>query len=255
MSGVTVFFATLVVSLVSLVGILFFSLRKGISHGLLHLLIAFSAGTTLGTSFFDLLPETLRLMDTQLAVGFVAIGFSLFYFLERFIYCYHGHPGNLEAMGQQPKAPKTFVYLNLIGDGIHNLFDGVIVATTFLLDPSVGIITTLSIILHELPQEMGDYAVLVYGGLKERSALLLNLVVALTTVLGGMLTLQFIGAVMTARVYLLAVAGGGFIYLSASELIPELRDERNTVRSMMQFSVFALGLVVIWYLGIIVHEV
>jgi zinc and cadmium transporter len=102
---------------------------------------------------------------------------------------------------------------------------------------------------------MGDYAVLVYGGLKERSALLLNLVVALTTVLGGMLTLQFIGAVMTARVYLLAVAGGGFIYLSASELIPELRDERNTVRSMMQFSVFALGLVVIWYLGIIVHEV
>ena len=255
MSNPSVAAATLAVSVASMAGIFFLSLNRKTLHGVLHILIAFSAGTVLGASIFDLLPEALELVAGEAVYNYIALGFVLFFFLERFIYCYHSNRKVDDTDDRTERVvPRTFVYLNLIGDGIHNFIDGMIIAASFLLGPSVGLTTTVAIIFHELPQEMGDYALLVYGGMKERRALLYNFAVALTVVLGGLLTVQFIEAVSALKGFLIAVATGGFIYLSASELVPELKEERNFSRSMVQFTVFILGLALIWLVGTVIGE-
>lgn len=256
MSSLNIAAATLIVSIISMVGILLLSLNKRTLHNILHVLIAFSSGTILGTALFDLLPEALELIEEAVVYNYIALGFVLFFFLERFIYWYHGH-GQVNATDgktEERTVSRTFVYLNLIGDGIHNFTDGMIIAASFFLGTSIGLVTTLAVIFHELPQEMGDYAILIYGGLKERKALLYNFVVALTVVLGGLLTIQFIAAVSALKAFLIAIAAGGFIYLSASELIPELKEEKNFAKSMIQFAIFVLGMTLIWYLGTIITE-
>lgn len=253
MSSVTVIAATLVVSLISVIGIFFLSLKEKTLHKILHILIAFSAGTILGTAFLDLLPEALEIIEESVVYIYVALGFALFFFLERFVYWYHGHghTTDIEKEAEEKSVTKTFIYLNLIGDGIHNLLDGMIIAASFPLGTSIGLAATLAVIFHELPQEMGDYGILIYGGFERGKAILSNFVVALSTVFGGFLALLFIAAVSALEGALIAVAAGGFIYLSASELIPELKEERDFFKSLTQFATFILGLFVIWSLGVI----
>ncbi len=163
------------VSLFSLVGIYALSLKEEMLHRILLVLVAFSAGSILGAAYFDLLPEAMELVDESVVFVYITFGFISFFFLERFIYWYHGHPheADISAEISDGTSTKGFAYLNVIGDGM-------IIATSFIIGFSVGLATTIAVILHELPQEMGDYGILVYGGFKRRSALLLNFVVALT---------------------------------------------------------------------------
>ena len=150
--------------------------------------------------------------------------------------------------------PPPPFYLNLIGDGIHNFIDGMVIAASFLIGFSVGLATTVAVIFHELPQEMGDYGILVYGGFKRGRALLLNFVVALMVILGGISAVFFIETVEALSGLLIAFAAGGFIYLAASELIPELHREKSFKKSALQFVIFILGIALIWSLGIILPE-
>ena len=248
--------ATVVVSLFSLAGIYALSLKEEKLHKILFVLIAFSAGSILGAAYFDLLPAALELVEESVVFIYITLGFVLFFFLERFIYWYHGHghEADIAASIADRAATKEFAYLNLFGDGIHNFIDGMVIGVSFLLGVSVGLATTVAVIFHELPQEMGDYGILVYGGFKRSKALLLNFIVALTVILGGIFALTFVAAVEALNGLLISIAAGGFIYLAASELIPELHKEKNFKRSIVQFVLFILGLLLIWSLGVIFPE-
>ena len=255
-SLVNTLFATLAISLFSLGGIFALSLKDKTLHNLLFILIAFSAGTILGAAFFDLLPEAIEIVDESSVFIWVTLGFVGFFFLERFIYWYHGHghESDISIEITDKKSTKSFAYLNLIGDGIHNFIDGMVIAASFLLGFSVGLATTFAVIFHEFPQEMGDYGILVYAGFKRKKALLLNFIVSLSVVWGGIFASFFIENIGILSGLLIAISAGGFIYLSASELIPELNKENNFRKSAIQFIIFILGIILIWSLGIIFPE-
>jgi len=255
-SLINIIIATFVVSLFSLVGIFALSLKEKKLHSILLVLVAFSAGSILGAAYFDLLPEAIELVEGSVVFIYVTLGFILFFFLERFIYWYHGHghEADISAEIADRAASKGFVYLNLIGDGIHNFVDGMVIAASFLIGFSVGLATTVAVIFHELPQEMGDYGILVYAGFKRGRALLLNFIVALVVVLGGISAVLFIETVEALSGLLIAFSAGGFIYLAASELIPELHEEKSFKKSVVQFVTFILGIALIWSLGIIFPE-
>ncbi len=252
---INIIIATSVVSLFSLVGIYALSLRETKLHNILLVLVAFSAGSILGAAYFDLLPEAIELVGSVVFI-YITLGFILFFFLERFIYWYHGHGHEADIPDEiaNRTVTKGFAYLNLIGDGIHNFVDGMVIAASFLIGFSVGLAATVAVIFHEFPQEMGDYGILVYAGFKRSRALLLNFIVALAVVLGGISAVFFIEAVEALSGLLIAFSAGGFIYLAASELIPELHKETSFKKSVVQFVMFILGIVLIWYLGVIFPE-
>jgi zinc and cadmium transporter len=254
--NVTIILATLIVSVFSLSGIITLSLREKTLHSILFFLVAFSAGSILGASLFDLLPEAVEMVDESVVFIYIAVGYLAFFVLERFIYWYHGHGhhGDIEGMGDERAPTKGFAYLNVLGDGIHNFIDGMIIAASFTAGFSVGLATTIAVIFHELPQEMGDYGILIYAGFERTKALILNFIAALSVVVGGVFGIFFLGTVEALSGPLIAFSAGAFIYLSASELIPELQEEDDLWRSLVQFGVFLVGLFAIWYLGIVFHE-
>ena len=149
---------------------------------------------------------------------------------------------------------KNFVYLNLIGDAIHNLIDGMIIAVSFLINVSVGLTTTVAVFFHELPQEIGDFGVLVYGGFTQYKALAFNFLSALSAIIGVLLSNYFSIYIENFIGFLLALAAGGFIYIAASELIPEMQKEKEFKRSIIQFILFVLGIVLILSLGLFFPE-
>ena len=253
---ITIILATLIISLFSLSGMFTLSLREKTLHSILFFLIAFSAGTILGAALFDLLPEAVALVDESVVFIYIASGYVIFFVLERFIYWYHGHghAEDIESMEDERTMTKDFAYLNLLGDGIHNFIDGMIIAASFTVGIHVGIATTIAVIFHELPQEMGDYGILIYAGFDKTRALILNFAASLSVVLGGLFAVFYLEAVDALSGFLIAFSAGAFLYLAASELIPELQEEKDFSRSFMQFAVFLLGLAVIWYLGIVFHE-
>jgi zinc and cadmium transporter len=255
-SLINIIVATVVTSLFSLVGIYTLSLKEKTLDKILLVLVAFSAGSILGASYLDLLPEAIELVEESLVFLYITLGFILFFFLERFLYWYHGHPheADMTAKVSDRAATKGFAYLNLIGDGIHNFVDGMVIAASFLIGFSVGLATTVAVIFHELPQEMGDYGILIYGGFKRNRALWLNFGVSFTVVLGGISAIFFIETVEALSGLLIAFAAGGFIYLAASELIPELHREKSFKKSAVQFVVFILGIALIWSLDMIFPE-
>lgn len=240
----SILYAVLAVSLVSILslgGIIALSLRERLLDKMLLLLMSFSAGAILGSALFDLLPEALEIVEISFVFSYLALGFIVFFFLERFIYWYHGHghPHD-EVVG----SVKNYVYLNLIGDGIHNLIDGMIITTSFLLNFQLGIATTLAVIFHELPQEIGDFGILVFGGLSKRRALLFNFLTALTAFIGIYLAAFLIEIEGFAGI-LISLSAGGFIYLSASELLPEIKKEKEFNKSVGQFVAFIFGILLI----------
>jgi zinc and cadmium transporter len=149
---------------------------------------------------------------------------------------------------------KKFVYLNVIGDGIHNLIDGMIIGASFLINIQTGLAATIAVFFHELPQEIGDFGVLVYGGFSRQKALFFNFLSALTAIIGVFLSHYFALTIVNFFGYLLAFASGGFIYIAASELIPEMQREEDFKRSLIQFFLFILGIILIITLGLIFPE-
>ena len=249
--------AATIISLASLIGIFVISLREAILDRMLFILISLSAGSILGTALLDLLPEAVEFIGQEacsIVPVYSTIGFISFFFLERFIYWYHGHVHGYDAKVDEKMTVKKYAILNLVGDGIHNLIDGMIIAASFLINAKLGYATTIAVALHELPQEMGDFGVLVYGGFTRYKALLFNFLSALTAVLGVFLTHYFTMNITDFVGFLISFASGAFIYLSGSELIPEMQKEENVKRSAIQFAFFVIGIILIWSLGLLIPE-
>lgn len=243
--------AVTAVSLLSLIGIFAISLNEKKLDNILLILVSFAAGSILGAVYFDLLPEALELVEESVMFIYIALGFVGF-FLERFIYWYHGHAHETE-IGKKTVV-KSLVYLNILGDGVHNLIDGMIIAASFFLDVSLGVVTTIAVVFHEASQEIGDFGVLVHGGFTKKKALLFNFLSALTAVAGALFSGLFSAQAEGFVGFLIAFAAGGFIYLAASELIPEIQQEKDFKKSLIQFILFVLGLILIWSLGAIFPE-
>ncbi len=237
--------ASIVDSLVSLIGIIFLSVNEKTLNNILFILIGFATGGLLGGAFFHLLPEALeKSSNITLTFLYSILGFIIFFILERYIHWRHCH--------EEGKCDVHAVsYLSLIGDGVHNLIDGMIIATSFQVNISFGLTTTLAIILHEIPQEIGDFGVLVYGGFSKLKALFYNFLSALTAIIG-----VFIGYFLTTSIgnfsnVLLPIAAGGFIYIAASDLVPELHKEPDLKKSTLAIITFILGIILMYALKLI----
>jgi len=226
--------ATFIVSLISLVGILTLGLNPKIFDRLTFILVGFAAGSLIGTAFLHLLAEAVDEVPAQNVFLWVILGFSLFFVMERFFYWRHCH--------EEKCSIHAFTYLNLLGDGLHNFTDGLIISAGFLTDFSLGIVTTLAVIFHELPQEMGDFAILVYGGFSKKKALLSNFICALTAVFGA-LSGYFISQIFSGfSRYVIPLVAGGFIYVASSDLIPELHKRPELRRGALSLLMFLAGI-------------
>ena len=227
--------ATIIVSLISLIGVVFLFLKKNVLDNILLLLVGFSAGALMGGAFLHLIPEAAEKLTIETISLLTIIGFSLFFIIERILHWHHCHKyGKCEV--------HTFTYMNLIGDGVHNFIDGAIIAAGFVISKNLGIATTLAVIAHEIPQEISDFGVLIYGGFTKLKALLFNFISALTSVLGAIFGYFIFRYAEIFTTYLLPIAAGGFIYIFASDLIPELHRETNLSKSIMSFIFFIIGL-------------
>ncbi|MEO0098758.1 MAG: ZIP family metal transporter [candidate division WOR-3 bacterium] len=226
--------STLVVSLLSLVGIFFILLKERTLTSLLSHLIAFAGGILFSVSFLHLLPEAIEEISPFTAFFFFILGFLAFYLLERFLLWHHCHKREC------PTHPLT--YLNLYGDGLHNFIDGIIIAGGYLSGLVSGIIVTLATIAHELPQEIGDFSLLLYGGFSKRKALTYNFLSACTALLGAFLGFFLFSQLNSLLPYLLATAAGNFTYIATSDIIPELHKEENRKKSFVSFLFFLFGL-------------
>jgi len=237
MTLVWILSATILVSFISLIGIFTLGIKTKIFDKILVLLVGFAAGGLIGGAFLHLLPEAVGQCRCDLVFFYALIGFTVFFLMERYLYWRHCHNGVCDV--------HTFTYLNLIGDGVHNFTDGLIIAASFVTDLRLGIVTTLAVILHEIPQEMGDFGILVYGGFSKPKALLFNFICALSAILGAIIGYIVSGITENFSIFLISFTAGGFIYIAASDLIPELHKQKDTKRANIAFITFILGLIFI----------
>lgn len=226
---------TLVNGVIALAGVIFFIFPKKSLNKILIILVSFSAGALIGGAIFHLIPEAIT--EISLAYTFVLLtsGFILFLFLEIFLHWHHCH---------ESPCPHPFTKLIVYGDAIHNFIDGLIIAGAFILSIPLGILTSFLIILHELPQEIGDFGVLVYGGFGKKKALFYNFLAQLTAVLGGLIGYFFIHSDKYAA-FLLPVAAGGFLYISINDLIPEIFKEKSIKKIILNLLALILGILVL----------
>lgn len=231
MTLILILIAVFFVSLISLIGAFTLAVKEKFLNQILILFIGFSAGGMLGGAFFHLLPESMGFGESIFV--YVIIGLIFFFLLESFLHWRHCHRGKCDI--------HPFTYLILVGDGVHNFVDGMIIAVSFMSSTSLGLVTTIAVITHEIPQELGDFGALVYGGFSKKRALFYNFLSALTA-FAGALFVYFFSQVLNSTTFLLPFAAGGFIYIATTDLIPELHKARKLSDSMTQFAFLLLGL-------------
>ncbi len=241
--------AGLLVAGIAFVGFGSLLIAKNLLERLLLGIVAFAAGGLLGGAFFHLLPESLEMNEQALSVAL--IGLITFFVLDSLLWVYHCHGGHRlhdEHKHHHASCPpeKPVGWLNLAGDALHNLTDGIVIASAFLVNPALGWSATLAVALHEVPQEIGDFGILIHSGFNRRKALLLNGAVALTILVGivGVFVAQEYVTGLTA--YTLPFAAGGFIYMACTNLLSEIKEEESIKRRAVQFIFFLLGLGLLW---------
>ena len=236
----------LLMSAISLVGSATLLLSPASLARLVSPLVAFAAGSLLGGAFFHMLPAAAAGGTRDLGDVFLwtMLGFALFFALEQFLHWHHCHRA-----ANSCKQPLT--YLILIGDALHNFLGGLAVASTFLVDIRLGIATWLAAAAHEVPQELGDFAVLVHGGWTARNALLFNVLSALTFLVGGLVT--YFAAARIDVSFLVPFAAGNFLYIGASDLVPEVNKHDNLAVNLVHFAAFVAGTLAIVAVGHLGH--
>jgi len=238
--------ATLLVSLISLIGVLLLSLKKKMLETVTFVILAFATGSLLGAAFLHILPEAVESMEPHVVFPIVLGSMLMFFVLEQFVHWHHEHHDH-------KTHEKPMAYLVLVGDGVHNFFDGVAISAAFLTSPEVGITSTIAIIMHEIPQEISDFTLLIYAGFSRTKALATNLISGLTAVLGAIGFYYLSGIVENLEVYGLAFAAGGFIYIASTDIIPELHKEEKKSKSVIQFFSILAGVLMIWVLTNVLH--
>lgn len=238
--------ATFVNGLIGLVGAISLFLKEKFFRKIIIVLVAFSAGALLSGALFHLLAESLEHLEVMQSFGYLMVGFVLFFVIERFLHWHHCHEGVCKV--------HPYSYLILFGDGVHNFIDGIIMAASFMINVPFGIITTLLIIGHEIPQELGDFAILVHGGMGKYKALIFNYISQLTCVIGGIVGFVLSNISKELIPFMLSFAAGGFIYIAASDLIPELHKEPEMKKSMTSFAFFIIGIMFMFGLKLLLEH-
>lgn len=229
-------FSVFAVSLISLTGFFSFPLKKERLNKILIYFVSFSAGTLLGDAFIHLIPEAYEKTSDAFFVPLLILsGIVTFFILEKFIHWRHCH----EIASDDH--PHVFSYTILAGDTIHNFIDGMIIGASYLISIPIGIATTIAVVFHEIPQEIGDFGSLIYSGFSRARALFLNFVTALAAIMGAILVLIFSSGNGIAG-FLVPFAAGGFIYIASADLIPELHKHTEVRRSFWQLVNFILGI-------------
>lgn len=250
--------SVIIVSLVSVVGVLALALSESKLHKILLILVSLSAGTLMGGAFLHLLPEVVEEQGFTLMVSFSALGGVLVFFLiEKWIHAHHCEelpPDHSPLHHESHLHPhkQHIGFLTLFGDGLHNLLDGLVIAGAYLVSIPTGVATTLAVILHEVPQEIADFGVLLYAGFSKWKALFYNFLSAATAILGAVIGLVLGARSETFILFILPFAAGGFVYIAGSTLIPELHKECGWKESLWHIGAFILGIALMW--GILLLE-
>jgi zinc and cadmium transporter len=228
--------SVLLVSAIPLIGVLGLTMRPHRVQAMVPHLMSFAVGALLGGASLHLMPAAVERLGTGLRPGILLLaGFLGFFVLERFLGAHGPHDG-------PTGAPHPIAIMSLVGDGLHNLLDGIIIASSFLADPKLGVATSLAVVLHEVPQEIGDFGILLHSGVSLQRAILFNLLSGLTAVVGAALTLLIgLGAEGRAAA-LLPVVAGGFLYIAAADLVPTLHRTRGTRATLVQVCLILAGI-------------
>jgi len=245
----TIITANIIISLISLVGGVFILSKKLLSKKITPYLVAFAAGVMLTTVFFEMFPEALEQAEkigNPANIFFPAfLGIIVSFFIERFVLWFHHH--------ESTHGLKPTVFLITIGDGIHNLIDGITIAATFLTSFNLGVITTIAIAAHEIPQEIADFGILINSGLKNFQALTINFLSALAAILGGIAAFYFLQNLKGGLPFLLSLSSGIFIYIAGSDLIPSLHKEHKKQKKWAQVIPFLSGIILMYFLIILLE--
>lgn len=215
---------------------------------MIHGLAALAGGVLLGTAFFDLLPEALEGGDMHNVLLFALLGIIIFFFAERFLHWTHRHHHDTDE-----KVTKPVVPLIIFGDSMHNFIDGVIIAITFMTDPHLGILTTFAVAAHEIPQEIGDFGLMLKAGVKRSKILLFNVFSACTAFLGAILAFSLGGILEQYIPFLVAITAGFFIYIATSDIIPDIHEENKKGFAVFESVLLILGIVVM-YIAVLLLE-
>jgi len=237
--------SVIIVSLISVVGVLTFLLSHERLRSLLLYMVSFSVGGLFGDAFIHLIPEAVEEIGFGLNMSLcILFGLVSSFIMEKFMQWRHCH------IPTSAEHPHPFAYMNLFGDAVHNFIDGLLIAGSYLATDSlsVGIATTFAVIFHEIPQEIGDFGVLVYGGFSRSKALLFNFLSAITAIVGALVFLALSPYIKDYTIYLLPFAAGEFIYIAGSDLVPELHKETNPSKSTLQLIAFIFGLAMLFLL-------
>lgn len=227
-----------------LIGGLLLLVKEKYTLKISHFLASFAAGVLLATAFFDLLPEAL-VGARKLGINiffWTLMGIIIFFFTERFIHWFHHH----EEYHEDENSSKSSLPLIIIGDSIHNFLDGVVIAATFLVNPSVGIMTAFAVFAHELPQEIGDFGLMLHKGMSRRNVIIVNVSSSLVAFIGAFLTYSLGNILVKYIPILLALTAGFFIYIASSDLIPEIHNERRKGYAIIESLLLLLGIVTVF---------
>ena len=233
-----------VISLISLIGVV--TLMVGVRRldRVVPLLISLAVGALFGDALIHLLPEAFEGSTSTALTSLYAIsGVLVFFIMERFLHWHHQHQ---ELTVDPPVHPVA--YLNLVSDGAHNFLDGLLIGASYLVSVPIGFATTVAVAFHEIPQEQGDFGILVHAGFSPRRALLMNFLTATLALLGVVISLLVGPSVTEYTVFMLPFAAGGFIYIAGSDLIPELHREREITRSVMQLAMLSIGIGLMFFI-------
>lgn len=231
---------TLIGSVFSLIGGALLLANNKLIHQMSHYLSAYAAGALLGAAFFDLLPESFAGQDPTQMLKMTLLGILTFFILERFIRWFHHHHQH------SSKQDQSVIALVVIGDSIHNFIDGVVIAGTFLISIPLGIITTVAVAAHEIPQEIGDFGVMIHRGISRSKILWLNFLSALTSLLGAVAMYLLRDSIQSFLPGFLAITAGFFIYIALSDLIPEIHQQEKRSVATLETIVLLIGMLTIW---------
>ncbi len=236
---VYILFFSFIGSIVSLIGGVLLLYKESFAKKISHFLSAFAGGALLGTAFFDLLPEAQETGGEKVNIFLWTLGGILvFFILERFI---HHH-----SQSHNPQEKKTVVPLIIIGDTVHNFIDGVAMASTFLISIPLGIVTSLAVAAHEIPQEIGDFGLMLHKGVSRKKVLLINFYSSIAAMVGAILTYLAKDSLAGLLPAVLGLTAGFFIYIATSTLIPEIHNRENQKIAFWETICLLLGVLVIY---------
>ncbi len=233
----------LLMSMIALVGVVTFALPERTRERLILPLVAFSAGSLLGGALLHLIPEAIERSDGAMTVYlWVLAGFTSFLAFEQFLHWHHWH-------SDAPEVTSPLSYMMVLGDSVHNFLGGVAVAAAFIVDIRLGTTTWLVAAAHEVPQELGKYGVLVHGGWNRGRALFVSFLSSLTFLVGGLFA--YMASIESDVGFLVPFAAGNFLYIAASDLVPEVNRHHHLGVNLLHFASFAAGIALLFAIHVI----